>query len=217
MGAARARGKEPGSGVPDRPEAPSDPSQDRHPDAVTWLVAWRGVTSRLPIARILLVLAALTGVLTGCRRDVSSAAPSAAGTPAAGRAHDSSAAGSPAATSTGAATTSTCPEEIATDTYVRATSARAAGDVVVITAHPARRVCGGPDNSHYEVDAATERVTLTASTTVVLITTTPSGLGHETVAPADLPQRLVDDRFGRIFLVRGPLTGVTSMEEQYHP
>ena len=156
------------------------------------------------------------GVLTGCRRDVSPA-PSAGGTPSAGGAHDSSAAGSPAAASTPAARTTTCPEEIATDTYVRATSAHAAGNAVVVTAHPARRVCGGPDNSHYEVDAGTERLTLTASTAVVLITTTPSGLGQETVAPADLPQRLVDDRFGRIFLVRGPLTGVTSLEEQYHP
>jgi hypothetical protein len=190
---------------------------------VTWSVAWRYVTSRLPIARILLVLAALTAVLTGCRRDVGSAAPSAGSTPAADGAssadgvHDSSEAGAAAATSTGAASTTACPQEIATSTYVRADSARAEGDGVVVTAHPARRLCGGPDNSHYEVDAATERLTLTASTTGVLIATTSSGLGHETVAPTELPQRLVDDRFGRIFQVEGPATAVTSLEEQYHP
>jgi hypothetical protein len=186
-------------------------------DPVTWSVAWRYVTSRLPIARILLLLAALVGLLAGCRRDAGAPARSAEGAPSTGGALDSAAAGFPAATSAGATTTSPCPEAIATSTYVRALSARAERNTVVVTAHPARRVCGGPDNSHYEVGAVTERLTLTASTTVVLITATPSGLGHGTVAPTDLPQRLVDDRFGRIFLVRGPLTGVTSLEEQYHP
>ena len=87
----------------------------------------------------------------------------------------------------------------------------------MVTANPADRVCGGPNNGHFELDPDTEQLTLTASATVVLLTTTPSGLGHETVAPTDLPQRLADDAFGRIFLVRGPASAVTSLEEQYHP
>lgn len=157
----------------------------------------------------------LAGVLTGCQRGGGAPATSAMGTPSTG----SSAAGPVTAATTGVASTSAagCPEPLASNTYVRASTARAEGATVVVTAHPARRVCGGPNNGHYEIGTATDHLTVTASATVVLLTTTPTGLGHETVAPTDLPQRLADDRFGRIFLVRGPLTAVTSMEEQFHP
>ncbi len=191
----------------------------------------RGSLTRLVAlnARVLLVLTALAAALAGCQRGGKSATTSAAGAPSTGGAapagaDDSSGAGSPtatstAATSTGAATMSApgCPEAEATKTYVRAMSAHAEGNTVVVTAHPARRVCGGPDNGYFEVKHAKERLTLTASATVIMLPTPPRGLGHETVAPTDLPQRLVDDQFGRIFLVRGPLTAVTSFKEQYHP
>lgn len=177
------------------------------------------MTGRLRFARILLVPAALAGVLAGCQGDGAPPAPSPGNAAATGGAHDSSAASSPTATSTGAATTSAtpCPEAEATKTYVRAMSAHVDGSTVLVTAVPARRVCGGPDNSHFEVEAATERLTLTGSATVVMLTTTPSGLGHETVAPTDLPERLAADQFGRIFLVDGPPSAVTSLKEQYHP
>ena len=163
-------------------------------------VALREMSTRQPIAPVLLSLA-LAGVLAGCERDV--------GIPAAG----------PAATPSGEAATSAtaCPEAVATNTYVQVMSANEQGNAVMVEAHPARRVCGGPDNGHYEFGTGTEQLTVTASATVVVLTTTPSGLGHETVAPSSLPERLVDDRFGRIFLVRGPASAVASLEEQYHP
>lgn len=162
-------------------------------------------------------------VLAGCQEGDSSSATSPVGPPSIGGApagpNGSSAAAAATATSTGTAATSApgCPEPIATNTYVRATAARANGNTVVVTANPAQRVCGGPDNGHYEIGVVTEQLTLTAATTVVVLTTTPSGVGHETVALTGLPQRLVEDRFGRIFLVRGPASAVTSLEEQYHP
>lgn len=170
---------------------------------------------------MLTVLAALATVLAGCQSGESSPATSAVGPPSSGGG-PAGPNGSPSAapaTSTRTATTSVaaCPEPIATNTYVRATSARAQGNTIVVTANPAQRVCGGPNNGHYELEAVTQQLTLTASATVVVLTRTPSGLGHETVALTDFPQRLVDDRFGRIFLVRGPASAVTSLEEQYHP
>jgi hypothetical protein len=67
------------------------------------------------------------------------------------------------------------------------------------------------------VTTRTEHLTLTASATVVVLTTTSSGLGHEGVPASELPQRLVADRAGRIFLVRGPTSAVTSLTEQYQP
>lgn len=183
-----------------------------------------GIPARLcaPNARALVVLAALAGVLAGCQQGGSTPATSAVGAAtgdAPSTADDSSAAGAPAATSTAAATTSGtgCPEAVATNTYVRARSAHAERNTVVVTADPARRVCSGPNNGHYELEGVTEQLTLTSSARIVLLTTTPSGLGHETVAPSDLAQRLVADRFGGIFLVRGPASAVTSLEEQYHP
>lgn len=176
-------------------------------------------TFRAPNAPALLVLVALAGVLAGCRSGSSSPATSVVGAPTSGGADSSSAAVPPTATSSSPSTTSAagCPEAVANDTYVQATSARVAGNTVVVTADPARRVCTGPDNGHYEIGSETEQLTLTSSATVVLLTTTASGVGHETVAATDLPQRLVDDRFGQIFVVQGPASAVTSLEEQYHP
>ena len=100
---------------------------------------------------------------------------------------------------------------------MRAVSAQVEGKTVHVTANPARRVCGEPNNSHYVIEPASERLILTASATVVLLSTTPSGIGHQKVAPTDLPQRLVHDSWGRIFLMRGPRTAVSSLVEQYHP
>lgn len=174
-------------------------------------------------ARALLFLAALAAVLPGCQRGASSPAASAVGAPSTDGApagpDDSTATEPPTASSTGAATTpaTRCPPAIARQTYVRAASAQVKGDTVVVTANPARRVCGAPNNSHFELEPATERLTLTASSTVILLSTRPTGIGHETVAPSDLPQRLIDDPFGRIFLIRGPRTAVSSFVEQYHP
>jgi hypothetical protein len=161
---------------------------------------------RLPIAPLFLVLAALAGVLAGCGRDAGPPGPSAAGA--------SSSGGAAAAASSSAAG---CPEAVAANTYVRATSAHVAGHAVEVTAIPARRVCEGPNNGHYELEPGTEQLTMAASATVVVLTTTQRGIGHETVPATDLPERLVDDEFGRIFLVRGPSSAVTSLEEQYHP
>ncbi len=178
-------------------------------------------------ARLVLLLAAVATVLAGCQRGGSApaapavGAPSTDGAPAGvddSTATEPSTAGS-SATTTGAPSDSgtPCPPAIARQTYVRAVSAQVDRDTVLVTANPAHRVCGAPNNSHFELEPATERLTLTASATVILLSTTRSGIGHETVAPTDLPQRLVDDRFGRIFVMRGPRTAVSSFVEQYHP
>ena len=171
-------------------------------------VAWSHVTTRLPIVPVLVVLAALTGVLAGCEHDLSSAS-----SPSSVSTTGSSAGSSPPAT----ASATGCPEAIADNTYVRAESARVEGSAVVVTADPAERVCEGPNNGHYEVAAGAEQLTVTSSATVTVLTTTTNGIGHRTVAATELPERLPDDRFGRIFLVQGPLSAVTSLEEQYHP
>jgi hypothetical protein len=194
--------------------------------AVRWSasVASSHVTRRLPLSPLLVVLPALTGLLAGCEHEPGSATSAATSTAASSTAASStvtSTAGSAAtstATSAPATTSSTeCPAEIADNTYVRAESAHVQGDSVVVTADPARRVCTGPNNGHYEIGTGTEQLTVPASATVTVLTTTSTGLGHETVAPTDLPARLPDDRFGRIFLVDGPSSAVTSLEEQYHP
>jgi hypothetical protein len=75
-------------------------------------------------------------------------------------------------------------------------------------------VCGGVDDLHYDIATATETGTVTASGIVQVL---GSDIQEQTIAHADFSARLASDQWGRIFMVTGPLTGITTLKEMYHP
>lgn len=124
-----------------------------------------------------------------------------------------------AATASGAAGSSTsCTSYAVTHTFAEVIAAKENPDgSLSFTAHPAKVVCGGPDDLHYDVATSTETGTVTPSGTVQMIATTATGPEDRSVPPADFSSSLAADRWGRIFRVTGPLAAVTTLVEMYHP
>jgi hypothetical protein len=75
-------------------------------------------------------------------------------------------------------------------------------------------VCGGLDDLHYDIAAATETGTVAPSGTVQMLT---GVVKEQTVPHADVSARLKSDDWGRIFMVTGPLNQITALTEMYHP
>lgn len=108
-----------------------------------------------------------------------------------------------------------CPTYAATHTFAEVTVAKENSDgSVTITAHRATVVCGGVDDLHYDITAATEKGTVTPSGKVQMLT---GVVQEQTVPHTDVSARLAADDWGRIFMVTGPLSGITALTEMYHP
>jgi hypothetical protein len=113
------------------------------------------------------------------------------------------------------ATTESCASYAASHTFAQLTAAKENSDgSVAITAHRATVVCGGPDDMHYNVATATETGTVTPAATVQMLT---GVVKEQTVAHADVSARLAQDKWGRIFMLKGPLTSISALTEMYHP
>jgi hypothetical protein len=152
-------------------------------------------------------------LLAGCGTDDDPASSAAAASGSSGLT-GSHASSSLAGASAGSTTAAACVANSAT-TYVEAVSAATQGSVVVLTAHPARFLCGGPNNGHYETGGATTSLTLSPSTAIRMLVS--GGPQEETVAAADFPGRLAAETVPGIFSVTGPGSMPTAMQEQYQP
>ena len=105
---------------------------------------------------------------------------------------------------------------LAARTYLHLTAVRDAGaGGLTVTGNPARLVCGGPDDSHYEVGAgrATGQVVAGAS----VITFALATMSPKAISASQLAAYLAGDQGTRIFLVSGPLTRITGLAEEFHP
>jgi hypothetical protein len=67
---------------------------------------------------------------------------------------------------------------------------------------------------HYDVASPTETGTVTPAGTVEMLT---GVVTEQAVAHANVSARLAKDEWGRIFMVTGKLTAITSLTEMYHP
>jgi hypothetical protein len=111
----------------------------------------------------------------------------------------------------------TCAQA-ASRTFFQVTTAVAAPDgTLTLTAHPATMVCGGPDDYHYNVAAATETIHALPSAAVQILAANSNGITDVPIDHAALPSYLAGDNNGRIFLVTGQVSGLTSLEEMFHP
>jgi hypothetical protein len=110
---------------------------------------------------------------------------------------------------------STCAQ-LASRTFVHVTKVQAGtGGALTLTGNPAKLVCGGPDDSHYNVAATTVTGHVIAG---AFIRVFPLAKMHPVaIGPAKLASYLATDEDTRIFLVAGPLTAISGLQEQFHP
>jgi hypothetical protein len=101
--------------------------------------------------------------------------------------------------------------------FVEAVSAKNHGKLTRVKAHPARFICGGPDDGHYKVNAKKViRLTLHPSTTVDVLKSA-DGTSHRVIAASRLPHQLRHDTSERIFRVTGHRAHVRKLFEEFHP
>ncbi len=115
-----------------------------------------------------------------------------------------------------AATTETCAQRAATNTFIRATRAAvSSGGSITLYGQSAALVCGGPDDLHYSIATTAESAHLLPGVTIERVVF-PNGR-DEPISPVQLQSYLAGVPATGIFLVTGPLTAVTAVQEQYHP
>jgi hypothetical protein len=88
-----------------------------------------------------------------------------------------------------------------------------------LSGHRARPVgCGGPEyNFGYLVAAAPETAHAGPGAKITVIPLPMGSPAVQTLPAARFPQYLTTDQDTRIFVVTGPLAGVTALYEMYHP
>ncbi|HEY7144769.1 MAG TPA: hypothetical protein VH637_11010 [Streptosporangiaceae bacterium] len=91
----------------------------------------------------------------------------------------------------------------------------AGGGALTLTGNRATLVCGGLDDSHYNVASGTETGHVVAGASITVF---PVRLGHpKPISEAKLASYLATDDDTKIFLITGPLTAITALQEQFHP
>jgi len=102
--------------------------------------------------------------------------------------------------------------------YVHAESTKTAGNGVTLVARPARLVCGGADDSHYElVGSSMEEIMLAPFTRITVLENDGPGIGQRSVAVDQFPSALAHDQLGSWFQVVATDSGVIQLVQQFHP
>lgn len=124
----------------------------------------------------------------------------------------------PATPSASSASTSASPTcaQFAANTFLRISTATASADgSLVLTGNPATVVCGGPDDLHYSYAAnvVTAHVLPGAAITIFDL----PDMSSKPIGQANLGAYLASDEGTHTFLVTGPLSAISGLQEEYHP
>jgi len=124
-------------------------------------------------------------------------------------------AGAAPPTASATATTSGCAA-LAAHTFLHVTAAKAAADgSLTLTGNPASLVCGGADDLHYDFTTATVTGHVIPRASIMVFPL--PAMRQVAIDPDQLAAYLAGDKDTRIFLVTGPLSRITSLQEEYHP
>jgi hypothetical protein len=114
------------------------------------------------------------------------------------------------------AATQSCAYRAAHDAYIYITKVQAAASgALTVTGQAAKLVCGGPDDFHWNTVTATE--TGHTVPTAKIETFPTSKMAPEPIKASQLAVYLKTDDDTKIFLIGGPLSAMTSLQEQFHP
>lgn len=114
------------------------------------------------------------------------------------------------------AATQSCAYRAAHDAYIYITKVQpAASGALTITGQNAKLICGGPDDFHWNTVTATETGHTTPNVSISVFPT--SKMAPEPIKASQLAAYLKTDDDTKIFLIGGPLSAITSLQEQFHP
>ncbi len=119
---------------------------------------------------------------------------------------------------TNAGTTTICAKMAAHNTYLYVTEAQpSTNGALTLIASPAKLICGGPDDSHYDVAKNVETAHVLAGASIEVFPTTTGQMRDVPIKASQLNSYLKTDHDTKIFLVGGPVASISSLQEQYHP
>jgi hypothetical protein len=112
--------------------------------------------------------------------------------------------------------TQTCAYKVAHDRFILISQVQSASSgALTVTGHAATIVCGGPDDFHFNEASATETGHTVPTASIVTFPTTQ--MKPQSIKASELASYLKTDGDTKIFLIGGPLSAMTSLQEQFHP
>ena len=99
--------------------------------------------------------------------------------------------------------------------YIDSVTMNSAGGFTVI-GNQAKLVCGGPDDFHWNSAPATETATVLKGASIEVLLS-PGDTLAVPIAANQFASYMATDHNTRIFLLTGPLGGITGLQEQFHP
>lgn len=129
----------------------------------------------------------------------------------------STAASSTTTSGTSSSTTiQTCAQR-ATETFIFIDSVAATtGGGFTLTVNAARLVCGGPDDFHWNTAATNVNATVLPGASIEVLGS-PGSTQSAPIASDRFAAYMATDHNSRIFLVTGPLSMISALQEQFHP
>jgi hypothetical protein len=116
------------------------------------------------------------------------------------------------------AATTTCAQMAAHNTYLYVTQAQpSTGGALTLTGSPAKLICGGPDDSHYNVAKKIVTAHVLPNASIEVFPTTTGQMRDVPIKASQLNGYLKTDSDTKIFLVGGPVSSISSLQEQFHP
>jgi hypothetical protein len=116
------------------------------------------------------------------------------------------------------AATTTCAQLAAHNTYLYVTEAQpSTGGALTLVASPAKLICGGPDDSHYDVAKNLVTAHVLPNASIEVFPTTTGQMRDVPIKASQLSSYLKTDSDTKIFLVGGPVASISSLQEQFHP
>jgi hypothetical protein len=104
------------------------------------------------------------------------------------------------------------------NTYLYVTEAQpSTGGALTLAASPAKLICGGPDDSHYDVAKNLVTAHVLSNASIEVFPTTTGQMRDVPIKASQLNSYLKTDGDTKIFLVGGSIYSITSLQEQYHP
>jgi hypothetical protein len=124
-------------------------------------------------------------------------------------------ASSPVPQPTPSATITTCATIAATRKFLYLTKAALDADgSLTVAGSTATMVCGGPDDFHFTFGTVTVIGHVPSSASLQVV---GASQGPTPITLAKFPGYLATDHNTRVFIVTGPITGITGLTEQFHP
>ena len=114
------------------------------------------------------------------------------------------------------AATQSCAYRAAHDAYIYITKVQSvASGALTITGQDAKLICGGPDDFHWNPVTTAETVHTVPAVSISVFPT--AKMAPQPIKASQLAAYLKTDQDTKIFLIGGPLSAITSLQEQFHP